>query len=102
VQPNSVFKSIFLLILLGFIWGSGYSLAKYAMTNSVSPLGYAFWQSLGPALLLSFICIIRKQNRLFSRSHWPYFFTCGLIGIAIPNSSIIYADLRKADREEFA
>lgn len=34
-------QALLLLVLLGFIWGSGYSLAKYAMINSVPPLAYA-------------------------------------------------------------
>ncbi|WP_439649219.1 DMT family transporter [Legionella bononiensis] len=83
-------KALMLLIVLGFIWGSGYSLAKFAMTNGVSPLGYAFWQSLGPAILLSCICIATGKFSLFNRSYYAYFFICGLIGIAIPNTNMYF------------
>lgn len=83
-------KAVSLLILLGFIWGSGYSLAKFAMTNGVSPLGYAFWQSLGPALLLTFFCMITKNAPLLHPTYWPYFFICGLMGIAIPNTNMYF------------
>ncbi|KTD51257.1 DMT family transporter [Legionella quateirensis] len=83
-------KALLLLIVLGFIWGSGYSLAKFAMTNGVSPLGYAFWQSLGPAILLSCICIATGKFALFNQSYYPYFFICGLIGIAIPNTNMYF------------
>lgn len=83
-------KAILLLILLGFIWGSGYSLAKFAMTNGVPPLGYAFWQSLGPALLLSGVCIATSNRLNLKFNHWPYFLICGLIGIAIPNTNMYF------------
>ncbi|MCL9682563.1 DMT family transporter [Legionella maioricensis] len=83
-------KAVLLLILLGFIWGSGYSLAKFAMTNGVSPLGYAFWQSLGPALLLTFFCITTKQTPFLRPEYWSYFLICGLVGIAIPNTNMYF------------
>ncbi|MFO3398150.1 DMT family transporter [Legionella pneumophila serogroup 1] len=83
-------QSILLLIVLGFIWGSGYTLAKFAMTNGVNPLGYAFWQSLGPALLLTLVSFFTKQTRLLHPVYWPYFFICGLIGIAIPNTNMYF------------
>lgn len=85
-----IVKAITLLIILGFIWGSGYTLAKFAMTNGVTPLGYAFWQSLGPALLLTFVCIATKKTPLLNFSYWPYFLICGLIGIAIPNTNMYF------------
>ncbi|MGQ3888761.1 DMT family transporter [Legionella sp. CNM-1927-20] len=83
-------KALSLLILLGFIWGSGYSLARYAMLNQVSPLGYAFWQSAGPAFLLTLLCLFKKRKALFQFAYWPYYYACGLLGIAIPNTNIYF------------
>lgn len=60
------------------------------MSNGVPPLGYAFWQSLGPALLLSSIGCWSKNNPLLQLSHWPFFIFCGLIGIAIPNTNMYF------------
>lgn len=82
--------ALLILLTLGFIWGSGYTLAKYATTHGVPPLGYAFWQALGPAVLLSVACAINKTNPLLRRSNWFYFFICGLIGIAIPNTNMYF------------
>lgn len=90
MYPLKTLKAFSLLILLGFIWGSGYSLAKYAMSNGVPPLGYAFWQSLGPAVLLTLVCILSKRNLLIYSAYWPYFFICGLLGIAIPNTNMYF------------
>ncbi|KTD29735.1 DMT family transporter [Legionella israelensis] len=86
----STLKSLLLLILLGFIWGSGYSLAKYAMTHGVPPLGYAFWQALGPAVLLFSVCFASRQYSPLQKTNWPYFIICGLIGIAIPNTNMYF------------
>ncbi|WP_419419125.1 DMT family transporter [Legionella sp. D16C41] len=83
-------KALLLLILLGFIWGSGYSLARYAMLNLVSPLGYAFWQSIGPAFLLSLLCLWKNKRALLHSSFWPYYFICGLLGISIPNTNMYF------------
>lgn len=66
-------KALTLLLLLGFIWGSGYSLARYAMTHEVPPLGYSFWQALGPALLLTLSSLFTKDKPLWQRQYWPYF-----------------------------
>ncbi|MDP3268136.1 MAG: DMT family transporter [Legionella sp.] len=90
MHSTKTLKAVILLLALGFIWGSGYSLAKFAMTNGVSPLGYGFWQSLGPALLLTFFCLFTNRTTLFKSAYWPYFFICGLIGIAIPNTNMYF------------
>ena len=77
-------------MLLGFIWGSGYSLAKYAMTHAVPPLGYSFWQSAGPAFLLLLCCFWRNEKALWLPKYWGYYVVCGCIGIAIPNTNMYF------------
>lgn len=81
---------LFLLLLLGFIWGCGYSLSRYALTHGVSPLGYAFWQTLGPALLLGITGGFRRGGRLRNPADWRFFLVCGLAGIAIPNTNMYF------------
>lgn len=84
------YGSILCLLGLGLTWGSGYVIAKYATTHQVPPLGYSFWQALGPACLLSFWLYpinwlgLLKQHKLF-------FLVCGLLGIALPNSTMYMA-----------
>lgn len=83
-----------LLILLGMIWGTGYSIARYAMTHDVPPLGYSFWQSIGPACLLFLISKIIKnpsQSFFFKKENYFYYFVCGLTGVVIPNSIMYFA-----------
>ncbi len=87
----STIKALGILLLLGFVWGSGYSIARYATTHGVSPLGYSFWQSLGPAIFLAFLGFQKKKVRSsFTWKFIPFFLVCGLIGIAIPNSNMYY------------
>lgn len=83
-------RSLVLLTLLGFTWGSGYSLAKYAMTHGVHPLGYSFWQALGPAVLLGLYALYNNEWAHIKKIHFAYFFWCGLLGIAIPNTNMYF------------
>lgn len=84
------FLSISLLLLLGFIWGSGYSLAGLAMKNHVHPLGYSFWQSIGPAVFTTFLCYFSNLPIPFSTTYLRYYFICGLLGIALPNTIMYF------------
>ena len=84
--------AIFWLLILGLIWGSGYSLAHFATTHHVPSLGYSFWQSLGPALFLCLIGLIFPKHRM--RWNWPhirFYALTGLFGIAFPNSLMYLA-----------
>ncbi len=83
--------ALVLLLLLGFVWGSGYTLARFATTHGVSPLGYAFWQSFGPAVLLLLISPLFKARMVFNWRHIRFYFVCGLIGIALPNTNMYFA-----------
>src|SRR5262245_15711514 len=80
-----------ILILLGFIWGTGYSIARFAMTNGVPPLGYSFWQSLGLALIIGLIAFSRSQTLKLSTNKARFYLICGLTGIVIPNTSMYFA-----------
>jgi drug/metabolite transporter (DMT)-like permease len=83
--------SLTLLLLLGFIWGTGYSIARFATTNGVPPLGYSFWQSVGPAILISLIASKTNSPQKISISHLRYYLISGLTGIVIPNTNMYFA-----------
>lgn len=89
VPSLSGFQPLMLLISLGFIWGSGYVIAKYAVTHGVTSLGYSFWQSLGPALVLNLVLLSRGEH--LSLRHTKFYFVSGLLGIAIPNTNMYFA-----------
>ena len=83
--------SFIVLLLLGFIWGTGYSIARFAMLSGVPPLGYSFWQSLGPAIILGFIIFFSNQPAPLTIKKTFYYFISGLTGIAIPNTTMYFA-----------
>lgn len=83
--------AIFLLVLLGVIWGSGYSIARYAMTHGVPPLGYSFWQSLGPAIVLLILCLIKERGLKIAPRYLRYYLIAGLLGIVLPNTNMYFA-----------
>lgn len=90
VSHNTALPALAILLILGVIWGSGYSIAKFAMQNGVPPVGYAFWQSLGPAILVS-LFTLRNQYRIkFNRQHIIFYTISGLLGIAIPNTNMYF------------
>ncbi len=88
---NNRILSMILLIALGLIWGSGYTIARYAVTNGVTPLGYTFWQCLGPAIILTLLSGAQKTKPTLSLNHIYFFVICGLIGIALPNTNMYFA-----------
>lgn len=88
---NTKTISLIFLLLLGFVWGTGYSIARFAMTHGVPPLGYSFWQSLGPAILISLLALKKQSRTQMSAPHLRYYFICGLTGIVIPNTNMYFA-----------
>jgi len=83
-----VTRPLFILFLLGALWGIGYSIARFAMTHGVNPVGYTFWQSLGPAIILG---LLSFKSLKFNLPHLKFYLICGLIGIAIPNTNMYFA-----------
>lgn len=83
---------LFLLCALGFTWGTSFSIAKFAMESGITPLGYSFWQSLGPAVLISLIAIFKDKSFFIQkREHIFFYLICGLIGICLPNVSMYFS-----------
>lgn len=87
---KTALPALAILLILGAIWGSGYSIAKFAMQNGVPPIGYAFWQSLGPAILVSLFTLRNHHRIKFNRQHIVFYAISGLLGIAIPNTNMYF------------
>lgn len=91
LQKNSIYP-ILLLISLGFTWGTSFSIAKFAMESGITPLGYSFWQSFGPAVLVFILSYIQKKSAPpFNLQHIFFYFICGLLGIALPNLTMYFS-----------
>ncbi len=90
-MPTFSYKKITLLIILGVVWSLGFSIARYCMTHGVHPLGYAFWQSLGPAILLTLLCKFLNVPMFENRSYFIFYLFSSLVGIALPNANMYFA-----------
>lgn len=84
-------QSFIILITLGLIWGTGYSIARFAMTNGVSPLGYSFWQSLGPALIITVLLLLKRELTVLTFRHSRFYLICAVTGIALPNTCMYFS-----------
>lgn len=90
-QRSSSQNALGLLLLLGINWSLGYSIAHYCTTNGVHPLGYAFWQSLGPAIILTLLCVALKIPPSLKRQALFFYLFAGLIGISLPNANMYFS-----------
>ena len=78
------------LLLLGTLWGASFSISKIAIQAGVTPLGYAFWQSFGPAAVLIVIGFLRGLRLPLTRRHLIYYFVAGQLGLSIPNVTFYF------------
>ncbi|MES2614898.1 MAG: DMT family transporter [Bdellovibrionota bacterium] len=91
IKKSPVFYPLILLCLLGCTWGTSFSIAKYAMQSGITPLGYSFWQSVGPAILISCVVLLKEKKIPLSINHLLFYIVCGLIGICLPNLSMYFS-----------
>lgn len=73
------------LLAVGTLWGSTFSVAKYAISHGVPPLGYAFWQCFGSALVLLAILALRRERLPLGRRQLAFYAMTGALGITAPN-----------------
>jgi len=80
-----------MILALGSLWGLGFSFSKMAANGGVHPVSYTFWQALGAGLVVAAICRLRGLRIPLGRAWLRYYFTVGLIGIALPNVNLVAA-----------
>ena len=79
------------LVLLGILWGSVPSIAKYLLKSGITPFNYLFWTLSIATATLVIINFIRGAGQL--PRHTLFYFLCGLSGTAVP-TAIMYFALR--------
>ena len=80
-----------MIVALGSLWGLAFSFSKMAANGGGHPVSYTFWQGLGAGLAVAAICRIRGLRVPMNRQYLRYYFTIGLIGIALPNVNLVAA-----------
>ena len=79
-----------ILLTLGLLWGGTTSLARFVATAGVPPLGYALWVTAGAGVLLIAIGLLRGLYFPLNPVYLRYYLTCGLIGSAVPTTTMIF------------
>jgi drug/metabolite transporter (DMT)-like permease len=86
--PARLFQLV-MLVVLGTLWGLGFSLAKIATGGGIAPLAYSFWQSAAAGAILSALAALRGVRVPFTRRHVWFYLLMGISGFTIPNVIII-------------
>lgn len=85
------FLPLILLLALGSLWGLSPAFTKFLALESIPPAGVVFWQTLIAGVGLFIICRIRGVSIEIDRRHLIYFAVMGAVGIALPNSNMVFA-----------
>ena len=94
MKRKTLLYPYFLLIALGVCWGTSFAIARYVLDQGLTPLGYAFWQNLGPALILCILSLIKhKKIFQFQTNSSPilFFILTGGLGLCLPNLIMYYS-----------
>jgi|TARA_B110000263_G_scaffold162798_1_gene141668 drug/metabolite transporter (DMT)-like permease len=84
------FLPLLLLLALGSLWGLSPAFTKFLALEGISPIGAVFWQTLIAGTGLLIIILIRRVKVKFDRRYVSYFAVMGAVGIALPNSNMVF------------
>lgn len=79
--------ALLLILAVGSLWGSTFSISKLAIEAGVTPLGYAVHQTLGSGLLMLLLLRLRGERLPLERRHLAFYLATGALGVAIPNTA---------------
>ena len=85
-EKSSRVLPVFLLFLIGALWGGFYVLIKLGVTNGVHPFNYLFWFTVVCGLLLLAAAVLRGLSPRLQRVHWPYYLKLGFVRFTIGNA----------------
>ncbi len=80
-----------ILVSAGVLWAATFSLAKIATDQGAHPIGLAFWQAVGGALIMLVICALRKNWPEKSLRGLIRVLVVALLGTALPGTMYFYA-----------
>ena len=88
-NPPTGYRSIWLwlaLVTIGIGWGATSPLSKLAMSTGHHPIGVSFWHITLATSMVTAILLISGGRLPLDRRHLVFFFICGVLGRALPNS----------------
>lgn len=81
-----------MLLALGAMWGSTFSISKLGIAEGIPPLAYGFWQCVGAAAILVVLAPFRRlAGGLGGRRALVFGCVAGQLGIFLPNVVFYYA-----------
>ena len=83
--------SLGLVAIIGVGWAGGYTLNRLAVDAGVPLLSVAFWQCLGPTVLLAPVLLVRRASVPITPSFVRYYAIMGLFAVVLAYVAIIYA-----------
>ncbi|MDH3220643.1 MAG: hypothetical protein OEO19_14000, partial [Gammaproteobacteria bacterium] len=77
-------RPIFYLVFLGSSWGLYFSMLKIAALSGISYVGILTLTTLGVALGMSVIALLRGRRPEFTMKHGIFYLVCSLSGYLVP------------------
>jgi drug/metabolite transporter (DMT)-like permease len=87
ILQRSFNQPLILLFILGFAWGSAFSLARYVMSHQVSPITYSFFTIFSPSVVLLIYCYRHGYLQDLIKGDVLCYFVTGMFGIVLPNTN---------------
>ncbi len=88
------FVPYLMVFTIGITWGVTFSLARIAAEAGAHPIGLAFWQAAGGALVLLPVCLYRKALPRINWQNCKRYLVIALAGTAVPGTFLFYAASR--------
>ncbi len=79
---NKKFRAHIFLLIVNFIYGANYTIAKSLMKDYIHPMGFILLRVLGATTLFFLISPFFKTEKI-DRKDFPMLIFCGVIGIAV-------------------
>ncbi len=89
-RATAPFLPLFLLLVLGSLWGLSPAFTKFLALEGIPPIGAVFWQTLIAGTGLLVMCRIRGARIGLDGRYLRYFAIMGAFGIALPNSNMVF------------
>lgn len=83
-RSTPVLHPLVLLLLYGVSAGAALSVTKIAITTGIRPLGFATWQFIGAAVVMTAFGVLRGDLPALSRRHVVFYAVCGGPCLALP------------------
>ena len=86
IRPRRDLIAWAVLFSVGICWGLTGPLSKIAVSTGHHPVGVTFWSVTVSVVVFSAILIARRIVPPIDRRHVVFFFICGFLGTALPNT----------------